>query len=86
MAYLKVNLILRLLAEGAENEDGNILITKYCGITYYVCVCVYNIYACLTFPACKAHVPYYTVICGLSACTTFFTLFHKQHDNRKKGF
>jgi len=38
MAYLKVNLILRLLAEGAENEDGNILIKKYCGITYYVCV------------------------------------------------
>ena len=40
MASLNVNLILRLLAEGAENKAGNVLITKYCGITYYECVCV----------------------------------------------
>ena len=41
MASLKVTLILRLLAVGAEDEAGNGLITKYCGITYCVmCVCV----------------------------------------------
>jgi hypothetical protein len=46
---------------------------------YILCVCVY---ACLSFPACKAHVLYYTVICGLSTSI----LFHKQHDFRKKNF
>ena len=42
MASLEVNLIFRLLAKGAENKAGNVLITKYCGITYFerVCVCV----------------------------------------------
>ena len=85
MASLKVNLILWLLAEAAKNKARNVLITKYCGITYYefVCVCVY---ACLTFPTCKAHVLYYTVICGLSATTIFSPLFHKQHDFRKEDF
>jgi hypothetical protein len=81
MASLKVKLILRLLAEGAENKARNVLITKYCGITYYVrararvcvCVCV-CVYACLTFLACNAHVLYYTVICGLSASTIFFPI------------
>jgi hypothetical protein len=35
-------------------------------ITYSECVCS------LSYPACKAHAPYYIVICGLSGCTIFF--------------
>jgi hypothetical protein len=31
-----------------------------------MCVCS------LSYPACKAHAPYYIVICGLSGCTIFF--------------
>ena len=27
----------------------------------------------LSYPACKAHAPYYIVNCGLSGCTTFFS-------------
>ena len=38
----------------------------------------------LSYPACKAHAPYYIAKCGLSGCTVFFTLCHKQHDFRKK--
>jgi hypothetical protein len=35
----------------------------------------------LSYPACKAHAPYYIVVCGLSGSTKFFhiTLSHKQH-------
>ena len=33
-----------------------------------VCVCVCN----LSYPACKAHAPCYTVICVLSSSTIFF--------------
>jgi len=33
---------------------------------FWVCVCS------LSYPAYKAHAPYYTVICCLSSCTTFF--------------
>jgi len=33
---------------------------------FLVCVCS------LSYPVCKAHAPYYIVICGLSACTIFF--------------
>ena len=50
---------------------------KAINITYSECVCVYS----LTHPACKAHAPYYIVICGLSGPTT---LFYKRHEFRKK--
>jgi hypothetical protein len=33
---------------------------------YSECVCN------LSYPACKAHAPYYIAICGLSGCTIFF--------------
>jgi hypothetical protein len=29
------------------------------------------LYSCLSYAACKAHAPYYIVICGLSGCTIF---------------
>jgi hypothetical protein len=32
---------------------------------FWVCVCS------LSYPACKAHAPYYIAICGLSGCTIF---------------
>jgi hypothetical protein len=36
---------------------------------YYICCeCVCS----LSYPACKAHAPYYIVICSLSGCTVFF--------------
>jgi hypothetical protein len=38
----------------------------------------------LSYPARKAHAPYYIVICGLSGSTIFLTLSHKRHDLRKK--
>jgi hypothetical protein len=37
-----------------------------------VCVCS------LSYPACKAHAPYYIIICGLSDYTTFFPRFLKK--------
>jgi len=43
-----------------------------------VCVCS------LSYPPCKVHVPYYTIICGLSGSTTFFHAISKQHDLREK--
>jgi hypothetical protein len=43
-----------------------------------MCVCS------LSYPACKAHAPYYVVICDLSGSTKLLTLFHKGHDFRKK--
>jgi hypothetical protein len=36
--------------------------------TYCVCMCV----CIFSYPASKAHAPYYIVICGLSASTIFF--------------
>jgi hypothetical protein len=46
-----------------------------------VCVCS------LSYPACKAHAPYYIFVCGLVGCNIFFTLTHKRHDfpGRKGG-
>jgi len=50
-------------------------------INYYVSSsCVYK----LVYPVCKAHAPYYVVICGLSGCTVFSTLSRKWHDFREK--
>jgi hypothetical protein len=45
---------------------------KAIGITYCKCVCVCLSVCSLSYPACKAHAPYYIVICGLSGCTIFF--------------
>jgi len=45
-----------------------------------VCVCS------LIYPTCKAHTPYYIVICGLSEWTTFYTLSHKRHDFQKTTY
>jgi hypothetical protein len=39
---------------------------------YSECVC-----AVLSYPTCKAHVPYYSALCGLSGSTIFFALSHK---------
>jgi hypothetical protein len=39
---------------------------KETSITHSDCVCS------LSYPACKAHAPYYIVICGLSGSTIFF--------------
>jgi hypothetical protein len=78
MASLKVNLLLRLLGEGAENKAGNILITKYFGITYYKCVCV-CMCVCLLFRHAKGT---RSIILSSTACPSlqhFSTLFHKQH-------
>jgi len=36
-----------------------------------VCVCVCVCVCSVSYPACKAHAPYYTVICGLSGFTIF---------------
>jgi hypothetical protein len=38
----------------------------------------------LNYPACKAHAPYYIVICNVSGSFDFSTLSHKRHDFRKK--
>jgi len=52
-------------------------------------VCICNI----RYPACKAHAPYYIVICGLSGSTIFFprylisgTIFRKYLLNKKCAF
>jgi hypothetical protein len=42
---------------------------KVTSITHSVCVCVYP-----SYPACKAHAPYYIFICGLSVSTILFNL------------
>jgi hypothetical protein len=40
----------------------------------------------LSYPACKAHVPYYIVICGLSGCKIYYsTVSHKRQDFRGGG-
>jgi hypothetical protein len=45
-----------------------------------VCVC-----ACgLSYPACKAHSPFYIAICGLSGSTKLFQTISKQNDFRGK--
>ena len=38
---------------------------------FWVCVCS------LSYPACKAHAPYYILICGLCGCTIFFHIILK---------
>jgi len=40
---------------------------KAVSITYYESESV-----AIFYPACKAHAPYYILICGLSGCTTIF--------------
>jgi len=45
---------------------------RWCGCLF-VCVCVCSI----SYPACKAHAPYYIVICGLSICTIIFCIISK---------
>jgi hypothetical protein len=50
---------------------------KAIGIMFPECVCR------LIYPACKAHAPYYIVICGVSGCTKFFRISHKGLDFRK---
>ena len=37
-----------------------------------------RLYSCLTHPACKAHAPYYNVICGLSGSTVFLNIISKK--------
>ena len=55
-----------------------------------VCACIctglrVRVRACsFSYPTCKAHAPYYIVICVLSGCTKFFDLSHKWHDFRGK--
>jgi len=39
----------------------------------------------LSHPACKAHVPYYTAICGLSGYTTFFHIICQMARSSKKN-
>jgi hypothetical protein len=38
----------------------------------------------LSYPACKAHAPYYIAICHLSGSGNFSALSHKRHNFRKK--
>ena len=45
-------------------------------ISFIYLECVFS----LSYPACSVHVLYHIVICGLSVCTMFSTLSHKQHD------
>ena len=47
-------------------------------LTFWMCVCS------LSYLGCKENARYHILVCGLSACTTFFTLSHKRHDFRKK--
>ena len=53
---------------------------KMVSITYSECVCV----CVLSYPACKAHAPYYIFICSLSGFKYISTLSHKSHDLRKE--
>jgi hypothetical protein len=40
---------------------------------YYYYYYAFGVSVCsLSYPACKAHVPYYTVVCGVPCCNTFF--------------
>jgi len=61
-----------------------------CVVCVCVCVCV-RVCVCvcvvcnLSYPARKEHVPYYTVICGLSGSTIFFHIIRNQHDFRGGG-
>jgi hypothetical protein len=56
----------------------NVTVKKATRITYSECVCS------LSYPACKAHAPYYTVICGLfGGATIFFNVSHKRRDLKK---
>jgi hypothetical protein len=47
-------------------------------IKYCECVCSFS------YTACKAHVPYFIVVCGLSVVPYFSTLTHKRYDFRKE--
>jgi len=59
-----------------------------CGVCVCVwCVCVCGVCVCvcgLKYKTCNAHAPYCIVICGLSGCTIFSTLSHKQTNFLKK--
>jgi hypothetical protein len=48
-------------------------------ITFSECVCS------LSYPACKAHAPYFIAICDLSVSAVFFTISHNQHNFRGGG-
>jgi hypothetical protein len=57
-----------------------VIIGKHYYYIFSVCVCV-CVYMCaracvcsLRYPACKAHAPYYIVICGLSGSIIFFPI------------
>jgi hypothetical protein len=41
---------------------------------------------CLSYPASKAHSPYYIVICGLSGWALYSILSHKRKNFRKKNY
>jgi hypothetical protein len=58
--------------------------TKTFSISYSqresVCVREWERACSLNSPACKAHAPFYIVICGLSGSTVLSSLSHKRHD------
>jgi hypothetical protein len=93
--------ILQMYTLLLSNKTSNVRITYYWGAfawpllqwksnkyyIFWVCVCS------LSYAACKAHAPYYIVICGLSGCTVFFphylingTIFGKRLLNIKCVF
>ena len=43
---------------------------------------------CLSYPVCKAHAPYYIVICGMSGSTVVFHIISQktQFSKEKKSF
>jgi hypothetical protein len=47
-------------------------------ITFSECVCS------LSYPACKAHAPYYIVICGMSGSTVVFHIISQKTRFSKK--
>jgi hypothetical protein len=50
-------------------------------------VVLHNLSVCsLSYPACKAHAPYYIVICGLSSFTIFFLIILKTARFSGKGY
>ena len=44
------------------------------------------LHSSLSYPACNAHTPYYTVIFELAGSTILFQASHKSHDFRGKAF
>jgi hypothetical protein len=60
------------------------VVCVWCGVCVVVCVskcgvvCVCVCVCSLSYPACKAHAPYYIALCGLTPI--FCILSHKQHN------